>query len=73
MTTLEQVLNEIDCIGWCTTFRDDLKKFDPKKPCFGFTLQNGILIIAIIDVVSKTTRKLLYCYETFGIVYRKVA
>lgn len=54
MTTLEQVLNEIDCVGWCTQFRTDLKKFDPRKPCFGFTLQNGILIIAIIDVVSPT-------------------
>lgn len=54
MTTLEQVLNEIDCVGWWTQFREDLKKFDPRKPCFGFTLQNGILIIAIIDVVSPT-------------------
>ncbi|CAL8110246.1 unnamed protein product [Orchesella dallaii] len=52
MTTLEQVLNEIDCVGCFSRFRSDLKKFDPRKPCFGFTLQNGILVIAIIDVIG---------------------
>jgi hypothetical protein len=53
MDTLIQIANEIEFAACWATFRQDLTKFDAGKPCCGFTLQNGLVVIAILDVVSE--------------------
>jgi len=52
MDTLIQIAHEIEFAACWATFRQDLTKFDLSKPCCGFTLQNGLVVIAIVDVVS---------------------
>jgi len=50
--TFELIAREVNIRQCCVDFTNDAKKFDFRKPCCGYTLANGILVIAFVDVVS---------------------
>lgn len=52
MDILVQIAQEIDIKACCTSFCKDAKKFNLMLPCCGYTLHNGLVVIAIFDVVS---------------------
>ncbi|XP_021958402.2 uncharacterized protein LOC110854283 [Folsomia candida] len=52
MDLLVQIRKEVDVAACCTAWCTDIKKFNVKKPCCGYTLHNGLVAIAILDVIG---------------------